>query len=78
MDQGQYIEVSGLANAAYLREVVLPRCERRFAEEQELRAMRAVNTSPAGRVALVWIGRRLAAAGERLRSLGDQTTRQEA
>jgi hypothetical protein len=56
----------------------MPRCERRFAEEQELRAMRAAGAAPSGRVALVWIGRRLAAAGERLRSLGAETTRQEA
>jgi hypothetical protein len=36
MYDGQWIQVTGLANAAYLRDVVLPACERRAAQQQLL------------------------------------------
>lgn len=36
MDQSQWIEITGTATAAYLRDVVLPGCERRAAQQQVL------------------------------------------
>jgi hypothetical protein len=66
MDQGQYIEVMGRANAAHLNDVVLPRCEQRMNEAHELRALQHTGAPSRAGALLAWLGARLIAAGERL------------
>jgi hypothetical protein len=45
MIEGNWIEVTGLANATYLQHVLLPACERRAAQAQVLAATADTRTS---------------------------------
>jgi hypothetical protein len=52
MYEMKLIEVTGLANAAYRRDVVLPACERRAAQAQALSGVVAGRSGPGSRVLL--------------------------
>ena len=65
MHEMKWIELTGLANAAYQRDVVLPACERRAAQHAVLAAMANPRS---GRWRAVWSLLRL--RGQRLAGTG--------
>jgi hypothetical protein len=62
---------------AHLKTFVLPRCERRMVEVEAMRGLTSA-TMPLPRVALAWLGSRLIAAGEPVRTRGSVAVEPEA
>jgi hypothetical protein len=70
MIEGNWIEVTGLANAAYRHDVVLPACERRAAQRQVLTATADAQTNQR-RMLPVWRWRGLRRSSQ---GMGGRTT----